>query len=160
MRLRYDYAAIVALASAAAVLTALSDYALSMEKSLDAVSLRIMAAFVITAIALVAARLLGRASTTVKREALTEGDRKPLLISAPIHHRHASADPLVMKRLGDEISACNPIVFTLCDHVQEVVANTEDVAMAIMTQLNKVDQTVTELLRYLRVSSHDRILRS
>ena len=51
MPLRYDYAAIVALSSAAAVLTALSDYALSMEKSLDAVSLRMVAAFFITALA-------------------------------------------------------------------------------------------------------------
>jgi methyl-accepting chemotaxis protein len=158
MRLRYDYAAIVALASAAAVLTALSDYALSMEKSLDALGLRMVAAFFITALAMVAARRLGTASTTVRREAPTAGDRKPLLISAPIHQRHASVDPLVLKRLGEEISACNPIVFTLCDHVQDVVANTEDVAMAIMTQLNRVDQTVTELLRYLQVSSHDRIL--
>ena len=49
MRLRYDFAAIVALSSAAAVLTALSDYALSLEKSLDAVSLRMVAAFFITA---------------------------------------------------------------------------------------------------------------
>ena len=158
MRLRFDFAAIVALSSAAAVLTALSDYALSLEKSPDAVSLRMVAAFFITALALAAARRLGRASTTERQEAPAQHHRKRLLISAPHHQRHASVGPLVMKRLGEEISACNPIVFTLCDHVQSVVANTEDVAMTIMAQLNKVDQTITELVRYLRVSSHDRIL--
>jgi len=125
MRPRYDFAPIVALASAAAVLTALSDYALSMEKSLDAVSLRMVAAFFITLLALVAARRLGSASTTEGREAPAQQHRERLLISAPNHQRHASVDPLVLKRLGEEISACNPIVFTLCDHVQDVVANTE-----------------------------------
>ncbi len=158
MRLRFDYAALVALASAAAVLTALSDYALSMEKSLDAVSLRMVAAFFITALALVAARRLGAASTTERREAPAQNDHKRLLIAAPNHQHHTSVDPLVLKRLGAEISACNPIVFTLCDHVQDVVANTEDVAMTIMTQLNRVDQTIMELITYLRLSSHERIL--
>jgi methyl-accepting chemotaxis protein len=158
MRLRFDFAAIVALSSAAAVLTALSDYVLSLEKSPDAVSLRMVAAFFITALALAAARRLGRASTTEGQEAPAQHHPERLLISPPHHQRHASVGPLVMKRLGEEISACNPIVFTLCDHVQSVVANTEDVAMTIMAQLNKVDQTITELVRYLRVSSHDRIL--
>jgi methyl-accepting chemotaxis protein len=106
----------------------------------------------------VAARRRGSAGAIEKREPQARQDRERLLISAPNHQRHTSVDPLVLKRLGEEISACNPIVFTLCDHVQDVVANTEDVAMAIMTQLKNVDQTITELVGYLRVSSHDRIL--
>ena len=158
MRLRYDFAAIVALSSAAAVLTPLSDYALSLEKSPEALSLRMIAAFFITLLALVAARRLGSVSTTEGREARAQHHRERLLISPTSDQRHASVDPLVMKRLGEEISACNPIVFTLCDHVQDVVANTEDVAMTIMAQLNKVDQTITELITYLRINSHDSIL--
>ncbi len=156
MRLRYDYATVVALSSAAAVMTALS--ALSLEKSPEALSLRMVAAFFITLLALVAARRLGSVSTTEGREAHAQHHRERLLISATSDHRHASIDPLVLKRLGEEISACNPIVFTLCDHVQDVVANTEDVAMTIMAQLNKVDQTITDLITYLRINSHDSIL--
>ena len=158
MRRRYDFGAIVALSAAAAVLTALSDHAFAIEKSMDAVSLRMVAAFIITALALVAARRLGSASLIEKREAHAQRHHERLLIPAPNRQRHASVDPLVLKRLGEEIPACNPIIFTLCDHVQDVVANTEDVAMTIMAQLNRVDKTITELTNYLRVSSHDRIL--
>jgi len=83
MPLRYDFAAIVALSSAAVVLTALSDYALSLEKSLDAVSLRMVAAFFITVLALVAARWLGRASTTERREAPAQHHRERCLYRLP-----------------------------------------------------------------------------
>jgi methyl-accepting chemotaxis protein len=158
MRPRYDYAAIVALSSAAAVMTALSEYALSLEKSVNAANLRMAVAFFITALALMVARRLGSALAPQKSEGSPQPDRERLLISSPNHRCHAPVDPLVMKRLGKEISACNPIVFTLCDHVQDVVANTEDVAMTIMAQLNKVDRTITQLVRYLRDSSHDQIL--
>lgn len=158
MRPRHGFAAIVALSAAAAVLTALSDHALAVEKSMDVTCLRMVAAFIITALALVAARRLGTSSLIEKREVHVQRHQERLLIPAPNRQRHASVDPLVLKRVGEEISACNPIIFTLCDHVQNVVANTEDVAMTIMAQLNKVDKTITELTNYLRVSSYDTIL--
>jgi ABC-type transporter Mla subunit MlaD len=52
-------------------------------------------------------------------------------------------------RIGDEISACNPIVRTLCDHVDGVVNNTEEVAIAIMTQSRKIDDAMNRLISFL-----------
>ncbi len=81
--------------------------------------------------------------------------------TAPSHAEGRTGAPLppaVLGRLGEEISACNPIIHTLCDHVQTVVTNTEDVAISIMTQLKKVDDTITGLITSLRINSRDNVL--
>ena len=85
------------------------------------------------------------------------GDERRLLPPAAARDaaRLRTQDPA---RLGEEISACNPIIYTLCDHVQNVVANTEDVAVNILTQLKRVDDKITGLITFLRVVSRDKIL--
>ncbi len=156
MRLRREITAIAAFASAAAVLTVLSDYALGLGDNLSAAGLRMAAAFFIAALLLTAWRRMSR----------TIDD----YIAPPVRSREQTAPPkvegrkdaplpsAVLTRLGEEISGCNPIIHTLCDHVQAVVTNTEEVAIDIMTQLKKVDDTITGLITFLRVSSHDEIL--
>ncbi len=156
MRPRREIAAIAAFASAAAVLTALSDYAFGFEASPGPASLRMATAFLIATLLLAAWRRLSgvidghaalpAAGCEQTAPALAEGG-----MEAPL-------PPAVLTRLGEEISACNPIIHTLCDHVQTVVTNTEDVATNIMTQLRRVDDTITGLISFLRVSSRDKIL--
>ena len=153
MRPRHEIAAIAAFASAAAVLTALSDYALGLEDNLSAAGLRMAAAFLIATFLLTAWR---RVSRTIDEPIapLMRGHEQ----TAPSHsvgRTDALLPPAVLTRLGEEISACNPIIHTLCDHVQTVVTNTEDVAINIMTQLKKVDDTITGLITSLRISSRD-----
>jgi hypothetical protein len=157
MRPRHEYAAIAAFASAAAVLTALSDYALGFQTDLDASSLRAGAAFFIAVFILAGQRFVS-ASQAAER-GVTRGEDEQRLLPPPADRGAAAAlKPEMLRRLGDEISACNPIIHTLCDHVQAVVTNTEDVAVNIVTQLNRVDETITGLISSLRVTSRDRIL--
>ncbi len=152
MQPRREYAAIAAFAAVAAALTTLSDYA----AGFGAPSIRAAAAFLIAAFVLAGQRLLG-ASHIAERDARTGEDEEQAIAPAG-SEAGAAPNPQVLKRLGEEISACGPIIQTLCDHVQNVVTSTEDVAMNIMTQLNRVDETITALLSFLRVSSRDKIL--
>ncbi len=148
---RREIAAIAAYASTAAVLTALSDYALGFADNIGAVSLRMAAVFLITALLLSAWRRQG-GDDRVASSAAGEQEQMAPPRNGP------SLTPAVLTRLGEEISACNPIIHTLCDHVQTVAANTEDVAMNVMKELKKVDDTITGLITFLRVSSTDKIL--
>ncbi|MFZ1107277.1 MAG: methyl-accepting chemotaxis protein [Rhodomicrobium sp.] len=157
MRPRREFAALAAFASAAAVLTALSDYALGLQTDLGAESLRAGAAFFIAVFVLAGRRLLG-ASQAAEPGARRGGDERRLLPPAAARDAGAAPNPKTLRRLGEEISACNPIIYTLCDHVQNVVANTEDVAVNILTQLKRVDDTITGLITFLRVVSRDKIL--
>ena len=115
------------------------------------------AAFTITVFIIAVARRLFQAPALGLSEERPRPDRE-CLPSVSVDRQGSATDQVILRRLGDEISACNPIIFTLCDHVQDVVTNTEDVAMNILTQLNGVDRTITELVGFLRVSSHDKIL--
>ena len=156
MRPRHEIAAIAAFASAAAVLTALSDYALGLEDNFSAAGLRIVAAFLIAAFLLTIWR---RMSWTID-EPITPPLRSDGQTAQ--HQAEGRTDtplpPALLTRFGEEISACNPIIHTLCDHVQTVVTNTEDVAIDIMTQLKKIDDTITGLITFIRISSRDEIL--
>ncbi len=156
MRRRREIAAIAAFASAAAVLTGLSDYAFGLEDNLNAAGARMAAAFFIATFLLAAWRRLSR---TIDEPVtpLVRGCEQTALPPA-LGRTDAPLPPAVLTRLGEEISACNPIIHTLCDHVQTVVTNTEDVAINIMTQLKKVDDTITGLITFLRISSRDGIL--
>jgi methyl-accepting chemotaxis protein len=147
-----EMAAIAAFASAAAALTALSDYALGFEDAIGAMSLRMAAAFLIATFLLTAWR---RANRVPAATAPGSADAP-----APLVGRRADAPlpPAVLARLGVEISACNPIIHTLCDHVQTVVTNTEDAATDIVTELKRADDTITALITSLRVNSRDKIL--
>ncbi len=157
MRPRREYGAVAAFSFVAAALTALSDYALGFQTDLGALSLRAGAAFFIALILLAGWRALW-ASQASESHARPEQDEQRLLTPPADSDASAALHPKVLKRLGEEISACNPIIHTLCDHMQTVVTNTEDVAMNIMTKLIKVDETITELISFLRVSSRDKIL--
>ena len=159
MQLRYDFAALAALATAAAVLTASADYVLGIEKNLDALTLRMAAAFTITVFIIAVARRLFQAPAPGSSEERPRPDRE-CLPSVSVDRQGSATDQVILRRLGDEISACNPIIFTLCDHVQDVVTNTEDVAMNILTKLNGVDRTITELVGFLKSVHTTRFYRS
>lgn len=148
-----DIAAIAALAFAAAVLTALSDYALGFENSLGAVVLRMAAAFLIAAFLIAAWRRV----TCIPGELVALGNDQ---VDSPEMGGRTDAPlpPAVLTWLGEEISACNPIIHTLCDDVQSVAANTEEAAIDIMTQLKKVDDTISELINFLRLNACDKFL--
>jgi len=158
MRPQYDLAALAGLASIAAALTVLSGYAIGTEKDLDAISLHMAAAFLITLLALAAMRYLTRVETGGHYNVRPKHEHERSLLPPSDRQNGAGSSPVLLRRLGEELAACNPIIHTLCDHVQNVVQNTEDVAIDIMTRLNRVDQAITELIDFLRASSHDKIL--
>jgi methyl-accepting chemotaxis protein len=156
MRPRREIAAVAAFASAAAALTALSDYALGILGAAGAVSLRMATAFLVAVLLLSAWRRLTGAID--KHASSPETGSEQMAAPRAEAPKDTALPPAVMTRLGEEISACNPIIHTLCDHVQTVVTNTEDVAMNIAKELKNVDDTITGLLTFLRVSSRDKIL--
>ncbi|WP_157405646.1 methyl-accepting chemotaxis protein [Asticcacaulis benevestitus] len=146
-------------------MTAALGYSLGLETSLSAVGLRLILTTLVTATTLVVAGYLGRVAEP--RAVASKGlgpvasDTKasvelppPLDDAPPTLALHA-----IMSRLAEELPACNPIIQTLCGHIQSVVVDTEDVAANIIAQLRKVDHSVMTLIEFLEYSSHDKIMK-
>ncbi len=104
-------------------------------------------------------RIGARAANQTETAPGTGKEGRPPALPAVLEQQpNSKAAPSIMARLGQEVSACNPIIHTLCGHVQKAVANTEDLAINTMHRLNKVDSTVTRMTSNLQKTSREKFL--
>jgi methyl-accepting chemotaxis protein len=158
---RFLCAADAWLALAAAIVAAALDYAFGLDRSMSVSALRVAETFLATAFVLAAARGFGLARIASQPEAApgTSKERpSPILPTVLEPWDDSKPAPVIMARLGQEVSACNPIIQTLCGHVQKAVANTEDLVVNTMHRLNKVDSTVTRMTGNLQKTSREKFL--
>jgi methyl-accepting chemotaxis protein len=157
---RFLCAADAWLAFAAAIFAAGLDYAFGLETNMSVIALRVAETFFATAFVLAAARGLGVRAANQPEAApgTSKVELPPALPTVLEPQPNSKAAPMIMARLGQEVSACNPIIHTLCGHVQKAVANTEDLAVNTMHRLNKVDSTVTRMTSNLHKTSREKFL--
>jgi methyl-accepting chemotaxis protein len=148
------------LAGAAAALAAATDYVFGFASSLGDASFRVAATFVLTASVLTAARFLGLENWPAG--APNRSDDNP----PPLHSNNCGLPEraycgnatLTLMRLGEVAAACNPIVYILCEHLQDSITHTEEQAETTIVRVRDVDNAVTKLISTIHNISHTKLL--
>jgi methyl-accepting chemotaxis protein len=136
------------------------DFAFGFASGLGDAAFRLAATFVFAASALTAARFIGLGERPESAPRISGGGDQPpppddCKITEPQPCQEAS---LMLRRLGEVAAACNPIVYTLCDHLQESITHTEEQAADTILRVKDVDTAVTKLTNTIINISHEKLL--
>ncbi len=142
-------------ACATAFLTALTCYGFGLEQGLETAGLHLLVMFAITAIALAVAEVAGTLKEPEKAGCGRDPDRST---SASTEPSLSADEPLEIELLQTAISASSPFVHRLREYVQSTVRDTELAAMTVMSKLQRADNTLEGLAKYLQTSANGKII--
>ncbi len=161
----HGFMVIGGVASATAFVTALIGYAFGFDQNLIAGGLYFLATYM-TIIALAAAGWLNRSEKAKEADCGHELDQAPLIPIdespdrlPPVAVEAASLDQhLNVERLSEAVSGCSPFVHTLGEQIESAIKDTETAATTVIAKLQRADNILGELVKFLKESSSEKII--